>query len=187
MELANLAATLGPNFQSPAEALEVAMEWYFEAVLFARELPSTNEELLNKFGSRERQLEFLSGPIRKEFNAMWADTLDLDPKEYDDPVRQYLAAHGLSLKTARSVLDNFRRFRNRPLPAYKKYSIPSADSIIERFQRVTNGKKTYAIPKFVLDDIVWYAKHRRKESKLESWRRRKAAKKPAAENAQGKR
>jgi hypothetical protein len=176
IELAKLAGILGPNFQRPAEALKVAMEWYFEAVLFARELPSTPEELLIKFGSQERQLEVILGPIKKDFKAMWADTLELDPKKDDDPARQYLAEHGLSLKTARSVLDNFRRCRNRPLPVYRKYSIPSADGIIARFERVTNGQKTYAIPKFVLDDIICYHKDGRLLQMRESWHKRKAAK-----------
>jgi hypothetical protein len=55
MELATLAAILRPDFSRAADALAVAMRWYFEAVLFCRELPSNFDELFQKFASHERQ------------------------------------------------------------------------------------------------------------------------------------
>jgi len=54
MELAKLAAILRPTSEAKA-ALKTAMEFYLEAVLFSRELPSTVDELLTRFGSDERR------------------------------------------------------------------------------------------------------------------------------------
>jgi hypothetical protein len=95
IELAKLAAILRPDFQ-PKAALKTAMQFYVEAVLFSRELPSTLEELLNQFGSEERQREIIWGPLKKVIKAQWADTLELDPKKDDAPTRHYLAQSGLT-------------------------------------------------------------------------------------------
>jgi hypothetical protein len=186
MELAKLAAILRPDFK-PKAALEVAMEFYVEALLFSRELPSAFQEVVLQFRSEERTREITYGPLKKLFEASWADTLELDPKKDDDPARQYLARQGVCLKKAQSVLDKFRDYYDAPLPkdTYRAYSRPSANSMIARCERVTEGRKTYAMPKFMLDNIIRYAMQRRREDKRRSWHTRKAAKKPPVKNAQG--
>jgi hypothetical protein len=179
IELAKLAATLRPGSQ-PALALKVAMEFYIEAVFFCRESSSMGlEDIIAKFGSEKRWLAQASEPIKKAVAAQWADTLELDPEKDDDPARQYLAEHGLQLKRARSVLDNFRRYYNKPLPegTYRLHSRLGAEAVIEKCERITaEGKKTYAMPKSILDGMIHYAKDRSVERKRESWRKRKAAK-----------
>jgi hypothetical protein len=183
IELAKLAAILRPDVK-PKAALKTAMEFYVEALLFSRELPSAFQEVVMQFGSEERTREITWGPLKKVIDAQWADTLELDPKKDDDPVREYLAKQGLRLKKAQTVLDNFRRYYNAPLPkgAYRAYSRPSAESVIARCERVTAGRKTYAIPKFVLDHIMQYVVRHRREAKRKSWHTRKTAKTPRTKN-----
>jgi hypothetical protein len=178
IELAKLAAILRRDSNSkPASALKVAMEFYVEAVIFCRECMSMGfEGVIAKFGSEKRWLAQISEPLKKAAEADWADTLELDPQKYDDPARQFLAAHGLPLKKARSVLDNVRRYCDKPVPqgTHSLHSRPSADAVIARCERITaQGKKTYAIPKYILNGIIYYAKERRMQSKRESWRKRR--------------
>jgi hypothetical protein len=54
IELAKLAAILRPESE-PASALKKAMEFYTEALLFHRDLPSKLEELVEQFGSDEQR------------------------------------------------------------------------------------------------------------------------------------
>lgn len=178
MELAKLAAILRRSPDSkPTAALKVAMEFYVEAVLFSRELSSMSfEDIVAEFGSEKRWLAQIRQPLEKAAETDWADTLELDPQKDDDPARQFLAAHGLPLKKARSVLDNVRRYCDKPVPrgTHSLHSRPSADAVIARCERITaEGKKTYAIPKYILDGIIYYAKERRMQSKRESWRKRR--------------
>jgi hypothetical protein len=178
IELAKLAAILrrDPN-SKPTSALEVAMKFYVEAVIFSRELSSMSfEDIVAKFGSEKRWMAQISKPLEKAAEADWADTLELDPQKDDDPARQFLAAHRLPLKKARSVLDNVRRYCDKPVPqgTHSLHSRPSADAVIARCERITaEGKKTYAIPKYILNGIIHYAKERSMQSKRESWRKRR--------------
>jgi hypothetical protein len=120
--------------------------------------------------------------------------LELDPTKDDDPVRQYLAGQGLHFKTAKSVLDNFCRYYNAPLPERTSHGFsrptshafprPSVESVIAGFERVSSGRKTYAIPRVDLDSTVRHAKRRRREDKRKSWRTRKDRKKRPLKNAQ---
>ena len=173
IELAKLAAILRPEFQA-AGALKVAMEFYVEAVLFCRESSSMSfEDLITRFGSDKRHLALMAEPIKKVVEAQWADTLELDPKKDDDPVRQYLAAQGLPLKKAQSVLDNFRRYYNAlPKNTWMADRRPGVESVIARCKRVSDGRKIYALPRFMLESIVEHAKWRRRESKRKAWRNR---------------
>ena len=158
------------------------MEFYVEAVFFSRELSSmTFEDIVAKFGSEKRWLAQISEPPEKLAEADWADTLELDPQKDDDPVRQFLAAHELPLKKARSVLENVRRYCDKPVPqgTHSLHSRPSADAVVARCERITaKGKKTYAIPKYILNGITCYAKERKMQSKREYWRKRGRSRKP---------
>jgi len=113
MELAKLAAVLRPGFR-PAEGLHVAMEFYVEAVFFLRELaPASEDDLVAKFGSQKRDRARRAEPLKERIAANWKDRLELDPKkggEDADAVRQFLAKHGLHLKTAKGVVKNLRRY-----------------------------------------------------------------------------
>lgn len=173
IELAKLAAALRPEFQ-PAGAMKVAMEFYVEAVLFCQESSSMSfEDIVAKFGSDKRHLAVMAEPIKKAVEAQWADTLELDPQKDDDPARQYLAKQGLLLKKAESVLDNFRRYYNSlPKDTLMADRRPNVESVIARCERLTERKKTYALPKFMLESIVEHARWRRRESKRKAWRSR---------------
>ena len=79
------------------------------------------------------------------------NTLELDPQKRGadvDAVRKFLAEHGLPLKTARAVLDNFRRYWDQPLPkdAFRPHERPSA-SVIAECERMSDGKKNYYLSK----------------------------------------
>jgi hypothetical protein len=173
IELAKLAAILRPEFEAAA-GLKVAMQFYVEAVLFCRESASMSfEDLIARFGSDKRHLALMAEPLKKVVEAQWADALQLDPKKDDDPVRQYLDEQGLHLKRAQSVLDNFRRYYNSlPKDTWMANQRPNVESVIARCERVSNGEKTYAIPKFMLESLVEHAKWRRRESKRKAWRNR---------------
>jgi hypothetical protein len=163
IELAKLAAILRRSHDSkPTSALKVAMEFYVEAVLFSCELSSMSfEDIVAKFGSEKRWPAQISEPLEKAAEADWADTLELDPQKDDDPARQFLVAHGLPLKKARSVLDYVRLYCDKPVPqgTHSLFSRPSADAVIVRCERITaEGKKAYAIPKYILNGIIYYAK-----------------------------
>ena len=111
IELAKLAAILRPDFK-PKAALKPAMEFYVEAVLFSRELPSTLEEIVTQFGSEERWKALLAAPVKEALKKDWSDTLELDPnpKKNEDEARQFLEQRGFPMKKARSVLENIRRY-----------------------------------------------------------------------------
>jgi hypothetical protein len=186
IEIATLAAILRPDSQ-PADAMKVAMEFYVEAVLFCQESSSLSfEDIVEKFGSGKRYVAFMTKGFKKWVEAQWADTLELDPQKDDDPVRQYLRERGLLLKRPQSVLDNFRCYYNASISkgVLRLSSRPSAENGIARCERITDGRKTYAIPKFMVDKIIRYAKWSRRESKRQSWRKRKSGKKPPYKNAQ---
>jgi hypothetical protein len=173
MELAKLAAILRPGSKAN-EALKTAMEFYVEAVLFSSELPSSFEELVTKFGNDKRWGELIRKPFQVAVAKQWEDTLELDPEKNDDPARQYLAEQGLPLKKAQSVLHNVSRC----------YNAGSYAEIIARSECISNGKKTYAIARSVLESIARHAKRRKNESKRKSWHTQKAAKKPPQKNLQ---
>ena len=77
MELAKLAAILRPGAKNRADALKAAMEWYFDAVLVAREQTKLEEELLKR--SRRRLLHLIALRYLRGVPAQArADTVDLD-------------------------------------------------------------------------------------------------------------
>jgi hypothetical protein len=179
IELAKLAAILQPESE-PAGALKVAMKFYVEALLFCQESASMSfEDLIARFGSEKRHLAQMAEPIKKAVRARSADSLELDFTKRDDPVRQYLAAQGLLLKKPQSVLDNFRRYWNaRPKDTWTADQ-RSFESVIAGCERVSDGRKIYAIPKFRLESIVNYRKSRRREDKRKAWRKTRQTKSSA--------
>jgi len=203
IELAKLAAILHPHLFATlslengvdieaAAALEVAMKVYVEALLFCQESSSMSlDELITKFGSNRRQMEryFAVGneAIKKVVEAHLADTLELDPKKANDPVRQYLDERGLPLKTARSVLNSIRSYYNSLLEDPRQSDrLLDVESVIAKFERGKDSERTYAIPKFMLDNTIEHAKERRKESKRKSWHTRKSREKPAQKTVKKK-
>jgi hypothetical protein len=203
IELAKLAAILHPhlfatlNIENCADieaaaAVKVAMKVYVEALLFCQESSSMSlDDLITKFGSMKRQMEqyfaVANEPTKKVVEAQLADALELDPEKDDDPVRQYLAERGLRLKTAQSVLNSIRRQYNSLLedPGISDRLL-DLESVIAKFERGRDSERTYAIPKFMLDNAIEHAKERRKESKRKSWHTRKSREKPAKKTVKKK-
>jgi hypothetical protein len=170
MELAKLAAILQPDSASTTAALEKAMEFYVEAVLFSRELPSTLEELVTQFGSEERWLALAAEPFKKRRRELWADFLELDPEKDTDAVRDFLSKRGLQLKTKTGVLDNIRDAWNaRPKNTLSAGFRQSADAIVAQCKKTSNGRTIYNIPRFLLEDTAEYAKRRSRARKRKSW------------------
>jgi hypothetical protein len=172
MELAKLAAMLAPTLQRLApgsrrdnalkEAMESAMEYYVEAVCFLNELPSDWEKIFEQFGSTERIFQWL------QEHAPEQEKLKLDPNKDDDEARQFLADYGLSLKLAKSVLNNFRRSWKTLYPGRE-----NADTIIAQWESTENGKKIYMIPERFLIGMAKHAKQRSSETKQKGWRTRR--------------
>lgn len=174
MQLAKLAAILAPNSQ-PAAALEMAMQFYVEAAIFARELPSEFDEWVIRFGNEKRRIAYMALPLEAAIQSNWNETLRLDPKADDDPARQFLSKHGLTLKKPRSVIDNLRRYcEERPQADFMAGVMPSADIILGRCKRMDGSKEIYEIPKFLLEIVVASAKARRGATKRKGWKSRKA-------------
>ena len=183
MELAKLAAILGPAAKSPA-ALKTAMQFYVEAIVFSSKHSSkTFEELFGEFASDETQRAKRVWTLEQQLKIIREDTLELDPqKDGDtdkDAVRKFLAARGLSLKTARAVLDNARRYWNQPLPkdVFRAHDWPSAERVIMECERVRDGNKTYQLSKSLLESVAIFSKRQRNESKRKSWHTRKGRQK----------
>ena len=191
MDLAKLAAMLAPNAK-PTEAMAKAMEFYVEAVLLSRELPSNADELVRRFGSSERAHERFNERFTQPFvescEAHWRDTLELDPARDDDEARQFLAEAGLHLKTPRAVLANIHRFQcdleashlllvkfRADEIAERKFSMPGGPQrdLIASCKRKKNGRTLYAIPKGLLGRLVAMAQKRRSATKRKAWRTRK--------------
>lgn len=143
LELAKLAAILGPELQ-PRAALEKAMIFYIEAVLFLDELPASFEE-------QQRLALPFNEAVKPIFHKAWEDVLELDQKNDDSPACIFLREHGLKLKTARAALENIQRHcRSGILVEYK----------VEK-----DNKSVYRIPRYLLEKIAPRAKRARAESK----------------------
>ena len=184
-ELAKIAAILRPSAK-PRAALGIAMQFYVEAVLFSSQQASkTLEELFGEFTSDETQRAQRIRQLEAKLKVIREDTLELVVQKRGaeaDDARKFLAERGWSPKTARAVLDNFRRYWKQPLPkgASRPFDRPSADSVIARCERVSDdGKKTYQFSKSLLESVANYAKLRDKERKRKSWHNRKRRKKAA--------
>jgi hypothetical protein len=77
MELAMLAAILRPSAKNPADALKVAAEWYFEAVLFVdSDSPKVIQSLIEK-KRRERRQKLAVETIKELQAAKWSDKVDM--------------------------------------------------------------------------------------------------------------
>jgi hypothetical protein len=175
IELAKLAAILGRHVQ-PSAALNVAMQYYVEAVLFCQECSSMDpDDLIRKFGSDKRWLEVAAAPVKKAVRARWADTLELDPQKDDDAARQFLADSGLPRKTGKAVLNNIRdAVKARPNDTLLAQHRETPDVLIARCKTVSNGRTIYNIPKFLLQEAADHADWRRRKSKRKAWNTRKS-------------
>jgi hypothetical protein len=203
MELAKLAAILRPDFSRAADALAVVIEWYFEAVLFCRELPSDSDELFGKFASHERQDARTYAPFQAKQDRAWNETLLLDPSQSNDAVRSYLQRNGVRhfsraesvLKKVQGISQYIMEAKARPS---RSHSIPdelahsvitdelgrfmTADELLRKCKELENGK--IAIPIVMLDTIVRFEKDRRQQQKYRS--RQKQLGKPSSKIRQKK-
>jgi len=164
IELAKLAAMLRPD-DSPKIAMQKAMEFYLEAVLFAEELPDNFDDLLTWYGSRERKNDRWQREIKEAHREDWeGNALKLEPKKDWDEVRSYLAEcaekEGLKAKewfqSGNQVLAAIREYQNkRPKKTLTAPLAPSGDQLIERFRRKeSDGTTFYLIPRFKLRRVV---------------------------------
>src|SRR5262249_49756963 len=96
--------------------------------------------------------------------ARWADTLEFDPVQNDDPARRCLAAQGVFLKP-KGVLMNIRR--------------RCGNEVISKCKRITNGREIFSFPRFVLQGVVASVKSRQRERKRKHWHKRQQAKQKA--------
>lgn len=166
MELAKLAALLPQNANaSPARTLEVAMEFYVEAVILCRQNADMSlDDLTAKFRSRKRLQELRTDRIKEADQARWRDTLELDPEKDTDQARAYLAEQGLSIKTGRTVLDHIREAWNaRPADM-----ISGSFDVLANCRRSLDGKTVYWIPRFLLEAVARMKKSHRKKIKQKS-------------------
>lgn len=187
MELAKLAAILRLDFPRAADALAVAMEWYVEAVLFCRELPSGPDELFDKYARHERQGARTYQSLQAKRDAKWDDTFMLDPSQPDDAVRSYLTRNGVRhFSRAESVLKKVERIcqyivetkarlsPSQTVPGELGHSLiadelgrfMTADELLRKCKKLEDGK--ILIPKVMLDTIVRFEKDRRKQQKYRS-------------------
>jgi hypothetical protein len=175
IELAKLAAILRRDPDSkPASALKVAMEFYLEAVILCRECAAMNfEDLITKFGSEPRWIKLCAAPAEDENQAIWKDTLELDPAKDTDAVRKFLAKCGLDLKTPGAVLNNIRKaWDARPQSWLRVGPRKSADALIAQCKTVSDGRTIHNIPRSLLEFTADYANERRKKIDRTSWHSR---------------
>ena len=187
IELAKLAAILSQGLGANTDrdvkaALRRALQFYLEAVSLHRWLSGISlNDLIAQFGSNEKLKASFLERIGKPITPTPTPTLEHDPKREwnEDKARQYLAKHGLSFKTSKSLLNRIRRIWPRLKQAWLAVPTPSitdffltADEFIKKTKRNRNGREVYDLPKPVLDEIIEV----RRESKRRSERVRKDAK-----------
>jgi hypothetical protein len=160
MELAKLAA-LVPRFSMPADQVRMAMELYVEALILCEECASLSfEELVTKF--RNQQLVAIERDA-EEKEALWKDTLELNPGKESDQVREYLSDCGLSFKTARTALNHLRMAWSTRRP-----DLIPVSNILAHCKRSSDDGAIYSIPRFLLDHAVMTSKNKRKRSRQRS-------------------
>jgi hypothetical protein len=166
LELAKLAALIPRSeIQSQADRVRIAAEIYVEAVILREECASFSlEELIARYRNK-RQAAIA------RFEARWQDRLELDPAKESDPVRDYLAARGLPLKTARKTLEHVRA-------VWKQ--IPAGRPPYWEFDaEIRKNSGPYFIPRWLLDEVVGSNKSKQRRAVQKSKarpRRRKAVK-----------
>jgi hypothetical protein len=192
MELAKLAAILRPGSR-PADALRVAREWYFEAVLCVSDGLKKFEPLFKK-----KRIEESHAKWRKKLNklqaASWADAVDLDearrlladppalaealklPRKEEQPppgvasIKPLRELPGVTLKSDAGVRKNVlaaMEWKRRTL-RIKDDGYASGRSFEEMFE-VSKG--VCKIPKFILEWVLRYRYERAKDAKRKSWHR----------------
>lgn len=171
MELAKLAISLCPNLNArAADQVRKAFEFYVEAMIFCRECaPLSLEELVGKFRNQDQVAIERWAKARE---ALWKDTLELNPEKESDPARDYLGECDLRLKTVPAVLDNVRKAWRARRPDL----IPDSFDIVAHCKKSLNGKAFYLIPRFLLSGAVTISKINRKRS-MRKWRARSSPKK----------
>ncbi|HEV7924502.1 MAG TPA: hypothetical protein VGR14_04060 [Verrucomicrobiae bacterium] len=162
MDLAKLAATLGPTHDS-VSAMKRAMEFYIESVLFLRECRWRGDSLIMSFGSEVRKHEVEGRCRQQAYESLWGETLEFRPSESSDPARQHLAKLGFPWKNARTLLDNIKKY-----PQLHPIAV---------FERRNDREKYYLISKHLLDIIAFQKKWRRAASKRKAVATRDAASK----------
>jgi hypothetical protein len=159
MELAKLAALIS-DASTPADRVRRAMELYVEALLFCEELASLSLEELTKF--RDQRLVAMERDA-EEKEALWNDTLELNPEKESDPVREYLFDRGLSFKTARTALNHLCTAWRARRP-----DLIPVSNILAHCKRSSGDGAIYLIPKFLLDHAVMTSQSKRKRSRQKS-------------------
>jgi hypothetical protein len=188
MGLAILGAILQPepnDKHAPHYGIRKAMEFYIDAVLLWRDLPTDLEQLVTGYGSDdakralEKQIrDWVFGRVRDKF-------LELGPqsKASSDKVLAFLAARGLHIETTKAVIENLKRFHERPpsdLPGRVQFPPDlrrsSPKEFIAQFRQRKQGCTTYRFPKRLLTRAAEYAAWCRIESKHKGAATKKAKK-----------
>lgn len=175
MELAKLAAQLAPN--DPPSAMDQAMRFYVEAVLFCRELPSNSDELIKRFGSDQRRVAAIFKDASSEpMSEIMNDTLEFCPSKKDgDEARDFLG-----IKKPESFMNIIQEYLEQPrdfgtqVPGamdptqegqWNMYVVqfPNAHDFIAQWKNEKSG--TYYIPKHFLKMLVTFRKERTRASR----------------------
>lgn len=172
MELAKLAALLGPN-EPPSSAIEKAMQFYVEASLVCRELPPSSDELIKKYGSEARRTELMASKMGAELKPFQSDTLEFCPSKNDDELRRYMYKLGLKIKTGRGVIENIKTHRENLPDAFRQEERPSVDQLMCTWRRADDNETIYDVPRCFVESLVSSAKERRSNSKKKGWKKRK--------------
>jgi hypothetical protein len=189
IELAKLAAMLRPD-SSPKVAMQKAMEFYVEAVLFAEELPDNFDDLLTSYGSGERKDDRRRRESDEAIREDWEkNTLKLEPKEDFDEARTFLEEcakkEGIKAKawfqSANQVLAKIEAYQDeRPKGKASAEYARSGSQLVETFQRKeSDGTIFFAIPKWLLKKLVIVQKRLEKQRasarSKKGWETKKAA------------
>jgi hypothetical protein len=151
LELATLAAILVPG-HPPEFGMQEAMEFYLEAVLFSRELPSDLDGLVTLFGSAQRKADRLRREAEEVTSLVWeTDTLKLEPKEDFDEARTFLAEQATKdrikakqwFQSGKQVLAAIRAYQDeRPKGTMTAGFALSGVKLIEIFKRQDSEART---------------------------------------------
>ena len=147
-----------------------AMEFYFEAVLFSRELPSDLDALLTVYGSATRREERRRGEAKEAINRAWeTDTLKLEPKKDFDEARTFLGECAIKkqlkathwFQSGRHVLTAIREYQDRrPKGTMTAKFALTGTKLIESLTQQKSGDDDfcYAIPRWLLEKVVAWRK-----------------------------
>lgn len=167
MALATLAGLVAPN-DPPDKAIEAAMRFYVEAILFCQEqAPKSFDELVRLFGTEQRRLALLMRHCPLE-------VLELRPSEHTDPVRDLLGP-----KNCGPILKDVKSYWKAVEEALAIHPdhLPLAftgDEFIEKYKQTKNGKEVYVFPLSFVHDLKDWRASRGSAAKRKAWATRKA-------------